>query len=95
MKPPSSQFGFPTTPNNCVMVLEAKGLGGPLAASVSQPQRYVDAAPLGSVRYVLTTDGPTLFLYEWTAEGWAPEPVGRLDVASIQRSTCCPRARAQ
>jgi hypothetical protein len=90
MKPPSSQFGFPTTPNNCVMVLEAKGLGEPLAARVSQPQRYVDAAALGSVRYVLTTDGPTLFLYEWTADGWTPEPVGRLDVASIQRSYLLP-----
>jgi hypothetical protein len=29
----------------------------------SQPQRYVDAAALGSVRYVITTEGPTLFLY--------------------------------
>ena len=95
MKPPSSQFGFPTTPNNCVMVVEAKGLGEPLAARVSQPQRYVDAAALGSVRYVLTTDGPTLFLYEWTAEGWAPEPVGAWTSPASSEVTCCPRARAQ
>jgi hypothetical protein len=82
--------GTPTAPDNCVMVLEAKGLGDPLDARVSQPQRYVDDAALGSVRYVLTTDGPTLFLYERTAEGWTPDPVGHLDVASIQRSYLLP-----
>lgn len=81
----------PTTADNCVMVLEAKGLGEPLAARVSQPQRYVDDAALGSVRYVVTTDGPTLFLYERTAEGWTSEPVGHLDIASIQRQYLLPR----
>src|SRR3712207_227182 len=78
--------GTPTTPANCVMVLEDNGMGDPLAARVSQPQRYVDDATLGSVRYVLTTDGPTLFPYERTPEGWKTEPVGHLDIASIQRS---------
>jgi hypothetical protein len=80
----------PTAPENCVMVLEAKGLGQPLSDRVAQPQRYVDVTALGSVRYVLTTDGPTLFLYERTAKGWTPEPVGHLHVASIQRSYLLP-----
>lgn len=80
----------PTTPENCVMVLEAKGLGDPLNERVAQPQRYVEAAGLGSVRYVVTTDGPSLFLYERTPEGWAPEPVGHLDVVSLQRRYLLP-----
>jgi hypothetical protein len=80
----------PTTPENCVMVLEAKGLGKALNDRVVQPQRYVERARLESVRYVLTTDGPSVFLYERNADGWAEEPAGHLDVTTLQRSYLLP-----
>jgi hypothetical protein len=77
----------PTTPENCVMVLEAKGLGKPLNDRAFQPQGYVEREGLGAVRYIVTTDGASLFLYEKTADGWAAaEPVGHLDVTNLQRS---------
>ena len=80
----------PTTPENCVMVLEAKGLGQPLNDRVAQPQRYVERSGLGSVRYLLTTDGPSVFLYERNADGWAEEPTGHLDATTLQRSYLLP-----
>lgn len=80
----------PTTPENCVMVLEAKGLGSPLNDRVAQPQKYVERSGLGSVKYVLTTDGPSVFLYERDADGWADEPTGHLDVTTLQRSYLLP-----
>ncbi len=80
----------PTTTENCVMVLDAKGLGQPLNDRVAQPQRYVERSGLKSVRYVLTTDGPSVFLYEKDADGWAEEPTGHLDVTTLQRSYLLP-----
>ena len=80
----------PTASANCVILLQAKELGHPLSDRVVQPQRYVDVAALESVRYVVSTDWPTLFLYERTPDDWAPYLVGHLDVASIQRRYLLP-----
>lgn len=80
----------PTTPENCVMVLEAKGLGEPLAETLLQPRRYVEQHGLGGVRYLVTTDGATLFLYERPGAEWRADPVGYLDVMSLQKTYLLP-----
>lgn len=79
--------GAPTKPDNCVMVLEAKGLGKPLVDRHVQARGYVDKHGLEAVRYIATTDGAVLFLYERPGDGWHedPTPIGYLDVRSLQK----------
>lgn len=83
----------PTRPGNCVMVLEAKGLGKSLSETYTQPRRYVERLGLRSVRYIVTTDGASLFLYERLEDGWPdePTPIGYLDVRSLQKQYVLPQ----
>jgi len=53
----------PTTEENCVMIVEAKGLGQALSKVLEQPQRYVARRGLRNVRYIVTTDGANIFVY--------------------------------
>lgn len=82
----------PTIPDNCIFVLEAKGLGKPLSEKHSQARGYVDKQGLESVKYIATTDGATLFLYEKSKKGWCdePSPIGYLDVRSLQKQYILP-----
>ncbi len=73
------------------MVLEAKGLGQGLGEVLAQPQAYVRALGLTGVRFILTTDGDSLFVYERPGEDWNPEPVGYLRVTSLQKEYVLPR----
>lgn len=83
----------PTIPENCIMVLEAKGLGKPLAERHSQARGYIEKHDLESVRYIATTDGASLLLYEKSEGGWGedPTPKGYLDVRSLQKQYLLPR----
>jgi len=83
----------PTRPDSCVMVLEAKGLGKPLGERHSQARSYVEKHRLESVKYIATTDGARLLLYEKSNDGWLddPTPIGYLDVRSLQRQYVLPQ----
>lgn len=81
----------PTTPENCVMVLEAKGLGTSLGNVLGQPQSYVESLGLDNVRYIVTTDGANLFVYERTGGRWNPDPVAYLSIAYRRREYPLPR----
>jgi hypothetical protein len=81
----------PTTEENCLMVLEAKGLGQGLGEVLAQPRGYVRSLRLQGVRYILTTDGDSFFVYERPGEDWNPEPVGYLRVTSLQKGYVLPR----
>jgi hypothetical protein len=81
----------PTTSENCVMILEAKGLGRGLGDVLSQPRRYIDRLKLRSARYIVVTDGANLFLYERNLNDWNPEPIGYLSIPSLQRQYVLPK----
>jgi hypothetical protein len=82
----------PTTPDNCVMVLEAKGFGKGLGDTVYQPMKYVKGLGLKNVRYILTTDGGNLFVYEKANKNWKPDnPVAYLSIKSLQREYILPK----
>ena len=53
----------PTTEKECVMVLEAKGLGQPLGEVLEQPKEYVRFLRLANAKYIIITDGANLFVY--------------------------------
>ncbi len=75
----------PTSAENCVMVLEAKGLGQALSEVLQQPKDYVNALKLVNVHYILTTDGPNLFVYQRAGGAWKPNPVGYINFLSLQK----------
>jgi hypothetical protein len=81
----------PTTEENCVMVLEAKGLGRALADVLEQPQGYVNSLDLRGTKYILTTDGANLFVYGKLNDEWSPNPIGYIGVSSLQREYVLPR----
>ena len=81
----------PTVSENCVMVLEAKGLGSALSAVLNQPKAYVQSLKLTNVRYILTTDGENLFVYKKSGNEWEPNPSGYLNVRTLQKQYVLPR----
>lgn len=81
----------PTTEANCVMVLEAKGLEQGLGEVLHQPQNYVRTLGLENVRYIVTTNGANLFVYEKSEADWIPDPVGYLSIPSLQREYVLPK----
>jgi hypothetical protein len=82
---------IPTTEENCVMVLEAKGLGKGLGNVLQQPKKYVEQLGLAEVRYILTTDGENLFVYGRSGEEWGTSPIGYVNVSSLQRRYVLPK----
>lgn len=81
-----------TKPADCVMLLEAKGLGKPLKNVFSQPRKYIEKLGLTNCRIILTTDGDNLFVYERSGSDWTnnPNPVGYFSVTSLQREYVLP-----
>lgn len=80
----------PTTAENCVIVLEAKGLGIPLSEVLEQPIGYVNNLGLKNVPYILTTDGENLFVYCKTGNNWNPNPVGYVSITHLQKEYVIP-----
>lgn len=81
----------PTTRANCVMVLEAKGLGRGLTKVLEQPKRYVEDRRLKNTKYIVITDGADLFVYQRTGDDWNSNPVGYLSVTSPQKEYALPK----
>ena len=82
----------PTTPENCIMILEAKGLGQALSEVLQQPLAYVKNLGLANVRYILTTDGANLFVYGRRGQEWDLNPVGYINFLSLQKRYVLPEA---
>ena len=66
----------PTIEENCVMVLEAKGLGSALSDVLDQPKAYVESLKLTNVKHILTTNRENLFVYEKSDNEWISNPTG-------------------
>jgi hypothetical protein len=81
----------PTKSENCVMILEAKGLGRALSEVLKQPQGYVSDLGLKNTRYILTTDGANLFIYGKSGDRWDPNPIGYISVLSLQKEYVLPK----
>jgi hypothetical protein len=81
----------PTTKENCVMVLEAKGLGQALSDVLGQPKSYVRSLKLTNVKHILTTDGENLFVYEKSGNDWVPNPSGYFNVRTLQKQYVVPK----
>jgi len=81
----------PTIAENCVMVLEAKGLGNALSDVLDQPKSYVNKLGLKNVKYILTTDGANLFVYVKTDGQWNENPIGYLNIISLQKEYVLPK----
>jgi hypothetical protein len=81
----------PTTEENCVMVLEAKGLGRALSEVLEQPQGYVHNLGLKNTRYILTTNGANLFVYGRSDGWWNSNPIGYISVSSLQKEYVLPK----
>jgi hypothetical protein len=80
----------PTKEDNCVIVLEAKGLGRPLSEVLEQPHGYVNRLKLKNTKYILTTDGANLFVYGKSDDKWNPKPIGYISVLSLQKEYVLP-----
>lgn len=81
----------PTTPENCVMVLEAKGLGNVVSDVLQQPKDYVESLELTNVKHIVTTDGENLFMYEKSGREWISNPTGYLNVSILQKQYVLPK----
>lgn len=81
----------PTDRDSCVMILEAKGLGSGLGDVLGQPQDYSTGLQLNNVRYIVTTDGANLFLYEKVDGQWGSDPVGYVSIPSLQHEYVLPK----
>jgi len=81
----------PTTPDNCVMVLEAKGLGSAASDVLQQPKNYVESLELNNVKHIVTTDGENLFMYEKSDNEWILNPIGYLNVSILQKQYVLPK----
>ncbi len=73
------------------MILEAKGLGRALSEVLEQPQKYVQDMKLINTQYILTTDGENLFVYNRVGENWNPNPIGYVNVLSLQKEYILPK----
>lgn len=81
----------PTTKENCVMVLEAKGMGKALSNVLFQPLEYINNLELSNVRYILTTDGINLFVYQKSDGEWDTDPVGYFNIWRLQKEYILPK----
>ena len=82
----------PTSSDNCVMVVEAKGLGTGLGDAFEQPKRYVETLELNRAKYLVTTDRANLFVYERYLDSidWNKKPIGYLSVQRLQKEYVLP-----
>ncbi len=83
----------PTTAENCVMAIEAKGLGKALGDVFNQPVGYINSLKLENVKCLVTTDGANLFVYQRDTKSmeWDQTPIGYLSVPRLQREYVLPK----
>ncbi len=82
---------MPKTGEECVMILEAKGLGQPLNDVLDQPIAYVESLELRRTKYIITTDGANLFVYGRRGKNWNTTPIGYMNVRSLQKENILPK----
>lgn len=82
----------PTAERNCVMVLEAKGMGQGLDDVLDQPIRYVKRHGLKGVRHIVVTNGEVFLVYGRSRGSWSTDPIAFLDVSCLQKRYVIPRA---
>jgi len=81
----------PTREENCVMVLEAKGMGQGLDDVLNQPTRYVERHGLRRVRYIVVTNGQVFMVHARSHGSWASSPIAFLDVSCLQKQYVLPK----
>jgi hypothetical protein len=81
----------PTSEENCVMVLEAKGMGEPLGDVLDQPTQYIRQLGLKRIRYIVVTNGATILVYARSGNEWSTAPVAYLDVTCLQKEYVLPK----
>lgn len=79
----------PTDEQNCIMVLEAKGLGKPLDNVFVQPMSYINELELDNVALIVTTDGNNIFVYDANDEN--KDPIGFIDIANLRHEYVLPK----
>ncbi len=81
---------MPAQKENCVMIIEAKGLGQALGEVFDQPRQYVSENQLSNTRFILTTDGTNLFVYEKKGSDWDTDPIGYINFLNLQKEYVIP-----
>ncbi|MHA2230981.1 MAG: hypothetical protein ACXAB4_00585 [Candidatus Hodarchaeales archaeon] len=83
----------PTTKENCVMILEAKGLGQPLTDVLKQPLGYIQDIGIDNANVIVTTDGENLFVYKRKGSTWKENehPEGYISVTRLQKEYILPK----
>lgn len=76
----------PTTPSDCVMVCEAKGMRSSLQErTLKQAKGYLSKKKLTTCRHVLLTQGHRFYLYKSDKNGkWPEQPIGYLNLAQLR-----------
>jgi magnesium-transporting ATPase (P-type) len=60
-------------------------MGEALGDVLEQPKEYIRKLRLKHVRYIVVTNGATLFVYAKKGDIWNPTPIAFLDVTCLQR----------
>jgi hypothetical protein len=83
----------PSNAENCIMILEAKGLWKGLGDVLQQPIAYVEKLQLREVKHIIVTDGANIFVYQRINESkWSSEPIAYLSVNFLQKEYIIPKA---
>jgi hypothetical protein len=77
----------PTNNENCIMIMEAKGLSKALNDVLSQPLSYIQNLNLVNVKKILVTNGHILLIYKKESD----RPIGYIDFSSIQKEYILPK----
>ncbi|MFN3167786.1 MAG: hypothetical protein ACE37H_12055 [Phycisphaeraceae bacterium] len=82
----------PTTPDNCVLVCEAKGMkSGLQGRAYPQAQNYTKKLELDRCKHILLTQGQRFYLYRRSETGdWPEQPAGYLNLLKIRQRNLMP-----
>ncbi len=81
----------PTNAANCIMIIEAKGLGFSLGAILDQPTNYIKNLGLENVKLIVTTDGAEVFVYSVENMKVNQDPIGFFNINHLQREYILPK----
>ncbi|ATH07093.1 hypothetical protein BIY24_03815 [Halobacteriovorax marinus] len=80
----------PSNEDNCVFVCEAKSLGTGMNHVFFQAEKYVNSLNLTKCSKIITTDGPTIYVYEKQDGVWNHEPSGYVNLSKLRREHLVP-----
>ena len=81
----------PTTEQNCVMILEAKGMGEGLDDVLKQPIDYIKEKGLQNVHYIAVTNGQIILVYGQSGKVWNQTPQAYLDITCLKKKYIIPK----